>query len=56
MNEAILERVGQIAGKATVMFARHDTVESPGEAELGLVAELTHDAAGVQFVVRVEPE
>jgi hypothetical protein len=51
-----LERVGQIAGEATVVFAGHDPVESTGKTKLGLVAELTQDATGAQFVVRVEPE
>jgi hypothetical protein len=51
-----LQGLRQVAGEATVVLARHDSVEAAVEGEAGLCAELADDGVGGKLVVRVQPD
>ena len=51
-----LQRLRHVAGKATVVLARHHPVEAVVEGESGLRADLADDGVGGKLVVRVQPD
>jgi hypothetical protein len=51
-----LQRLRHVSGKATVVLACHDAVETTAEGEASLRAELADDGVGGKLVVRVQPD